>query len=228
MSEKKGMSAKTVTIAVAVIGAAATLGAALISNWDKGNDHSPAIQQTANGQGAVNAARDAYVTNNISKSPGEEAAERVQACEGQHGMKTSTERKNWTETAPAGNGGPEASVEHADFRSCEWPKSRYADADGFLEIKVSSVTGPGDFEASGVNMADRITAPCPQLTLSYQFGKQGDFQNEPSITVSADTIVTVDGKPWTGAHQSLPFYPDEGEFVVLRNDSYEIASARCQ
>ncbi len=224
------MNAKTVTLAVAVIGAVATLGAAFISNWNKSKDpsSSPPTNQTAIGEGAVNAGRDAFVTNNITtKSAGEEAAERVQACEVQHGMKSSTERQASTEPIPSRNGEP-AITEQVSFRSCEWPKSQFADGDGYLEIKVNSVAGPGDSEASGEDVADRIAAPCPQLTLSYQYGHMGYFDNEAPFTASANTIVGVDGKAWTGERTSLPFYPDEGELVVLRNDHYVIGSAKCQ
>lgn len=65
------MTAKTVTIAVAVIGAVATLGAALLSNSGKpvkSKDQASPLQQTSSGAGAVNAGRDAYITNNIAKS----------------------------------------------------------------------------------------------------------------------------------------------------------------
>lgn len=222
------MNAKTVTITVAVIGAVATLGAALLSNFNKTKEQSPSIQQTASGAGAVNVGRDAVITNNIAKSPGEESAERVQSCEVQHGMKTATEKKEWIEKIPPQNGEPETIVEHVNFRFCEWPKPRFADGDGYLEISLNSVTGPGDSEASGEDWADRIAAPCPELTVAYQYGHQGDFENIPPYTVAANSIVTVDGKPWTGKRTSLPFYPAEGEFVVLRSGHYLIGSAKCQ
>jgi len=222
------MSAKTVAITVAVIGAIATLGAALLSNSNKAKEQAPSIQQTASGAGAINVGHDAIITNNIAKSAAEEAAERVQACEVQHGMKIAEEKKDWVETIPPQNGDPETVVEHFNFRSCEWPKSRYADGDGYLEIRVNSVTGPGDSEASGEDEADRIAAPCPQLTVAYQYGHMGDFENKPPFTVAANTIVDVDGTLWTGKRSTLPFYPDEGEFVVLRSGHYVIGSARCQ
>ncbi len=221
------MSGKNVTIIVAVIGAVATLGAAVISNWNKSKEQSPSIQQTASGAGAVNVGGNATITNNIMKSQGEEAAERVQACEGQHGMKIASEKTELSETIPAAGFGSPKYVEHVSFRSCTWPRSGYADADGYLEVKVQSVEGPGESEASGVNIADRITAPCKQLTIAYQFGTQGNYENQTPFTITADTIVTADGKPWTNESGALPFYPDAGEFVVLHNDHYMIQSAKC-
>lgn len=227
MADKKTANATRVAIAVAVIGAVATVGAALVSNMNKARDRTPLVQQTASGAGAVNVGRDAIITN-IARSAGEEAAERVQACEGQHGMKNATEKKEWMETTPARNGEPEALTGHIEFRSCVWPKPPFADGDGFLEIRVSSVAGPGESEASGEDAADRITAPCQNLTLSYQYGHMGDFHNDPPFTVSANNVVTVEGNPWMGRRSSLPFYPGEGEVVVLRNGHYGIGSARCQ
>lgn len=221
------MSGKNVTLIVAAIGAFATLGAALISNWRPSKEQSPSLQQTASGAGAVNVGGNATITNNnIMKSQGEEAAERVQACEGQHGMKIASEKSESLETA-ATNSVPGKTIDHISFRSCAWPRSNYADADGYLEIKVQSVDGPGESEASGANVADRIAAPCKRLTVAYQFGSQQTYENQTPLTITADTVVTVDGQRWTNENGALPFYPDVGEFVVLHNDHYMIQSANC-
>jgi hypothetical protein len=221
------MTAKSVTITVAIIGAVATLGAAVLSNLHESKAPPPTIQQTASGAGSINVGRDAVITTNNIKSAGEEAAERVQACEAQHGMKTASEKTESTETIPARNGEPETFIEHTAFRSCVWPRSQYADGDGYLEIKVQSVDGPGESEASGTNRADRITAPCRQLMVAYQFEHMGAYENESPITITADTLVTSDGKSWKNENGALPFYPDAGDFVVLRNDNHVIQSARC-
>jgi hypothetical protein len=221
------MTTKAVTITVAVIGAVATLGAALFSNLNKPKESSASIQQTASGAGAVNVGGNAVFNTNNIKSPAEEAAERVQACEAQHGMKTASDKTDSLQTIPASDAGPQSSTEHISFRACVWPRSRYADADGYLEIKVQSVQGPGDNEASGTNAADRIAAPCQQLTVAYQFGSQGAYENTAPITITADTVVTVDGKPWKQADNPLDFYPDSGEFVVLHDDHYMIENASC-
>jgi hypothetical protein len=220
------MTAKSVTITVAIIGAVATLGAAVLSNLHESKAPSPTIQQTASGAGSINVGRDAVITTNNIKSAGEEAAERVQACEMQHGMKTASEKAESSETI-RGNGGPDQFVEHTAFRSCAWPRSQYADGDGYLEIKVQTVQGPGESEASGTDDADRITAPCQQLIVAYQMGHMGAYENESPITITADTLVTSYGEPWKNENGALPFYPDRGEFVVLHNGHHVIQSARC-
>ncbi len=222
----KAMSAKKGAITVAVIGAIATLGAAILSNSSK--EQSPSINQFASGNGSVNAGRDAVITNNnITKSAGEEAAERVQACEAQHAMKVSSEKTSSLETIPAKDGSPAEFIEHVSFRSCTWPKLRYADADGYLEIKVQSVQGPGEGEASGMDYADRIAAPCKQLKVAYQYGHMGVYENRDPFTINANSIVTLDGEPWKNEQGALPFYPDAGEFVVLHNGHNGISSADC-
>ena len=62
---------KKVAVAVAVIGAIATLGAAVLSNMNKSKEQTPSIQQTASGPGSVNVGRDAVITSNV-KSAAEE------------------------------------------------------------------------------------------------------------------------------------------------------------
>lgn len=219
------MSAKKGAITVAMIGAIATLGAAILSNLSK--EQSPP-NQIASGTGSVNVGRDAIITNNnITKTPDAEAAERVQACEIRHGMNSASEKSRSFETIPAKYSEPESFVTHISFRSCVWPKSSYADADGYLEIKVQSVQGPAEDEASGMDYADRIIAPCKQLKVAYQYGHMGYYQNGTPFTVTADTIVTLNEGLWKDENGALPFYPEAGEFVVLHNGHNEISSAGC-
>ena len=71
---------------MAVIGAVATLGAALISSLHGSKPQPASVEQTSSGDGAINVGHDAVI-NNTPKSASEEAAERVQACEEHHGMK---------------------------------------------------------------------------------------------------------------------------------------------
>jgi hypothetical protein len=219
-------SAKKVAIAVAVIGAVATLGAAILSSLNKSKEQSPSIQQTASGAGSINVGHDAVITNNM-KSAAEEAAERVQACEVRHVMKAASEKIESSETVPAKGYEEEKSVEHTDFRSCTWPKSRYSDEDGYLEIKVRTVSGPGEYEATGMTHADRFAAPCPQLSVGYGLGLQGDYSNEPPFIIKADTVVVRETQAIWRNDGSLSFYPEAGEFVVLHNSHYGLQSAKC-
>ena len=221
-------SAKNATIAVAVIGAIATLGAAYFSNSDKSKDQPAApaaVQQTSSGAGAINVGHDAVI-NNV-KSPGEEAAELVQACEQRHGMKVSLEKADSTETIPATAYDKEQVVEHIDFRSCTWPKGRYSDGDGFMQISVRTVPGPGEYEATGTTFADRIKAPCDRLVLGYGFGSQGTFDKEPPFTIKADTVMTGENHALWKNDNTMPFYPDAGEFVVLHNSHDSLQTAQC-
>jgi hypothetical protein len=166
------------------------------------------------------------------KSSAEEGAERAQACEVRHSMKTASEKTESNETIPAKfSGDHDQEVEHIVFRSCTWPRSRYADLDGYFEINVTTVDGPGDSEASGTNRADRISARCPQLRVAYGFGHMGDYKNLAPFVMTADTIATAYGEHWTRPDGNvsgyLPFYPDRGEFVVLHNDNDVISIAEC-
>jgi hypothetical protein len=220
------MNAVKGTIIAATIAGIATLGAAVVPMLSGNKEQAPSIQQNASGNG-VNVGRDYTVNANTTKSAGEEAAERVQACEVQHGMKTSSDKTQSDETIPATTVEPEKFIEHVQFRSCTWPVSRYADGDGYLEIKVQTVNGPGEDQASGTNEADRITAPCKQLRVAYQFGHMGDYKNLDPVTISADTVETIEGRPFVNTQGALPFYPESGEFVMLHNGNNVIQSAKC-
>jgi hypothetical protein len=180
------MESKKLAIVIALIGAAATLGAALI----------------------------AKPSDSRSRTDEVEAAERVQACQAQHGMRRSFEARQHS---------PEVTY----FMSCSWPKERYADADGYLEIRVEVADGPGDSNASGENYADRITAPCPKIQVSYSFGSQGHSEHGSPFSVNADAIVDVEGEAWTKSRADLPFYPERGEIVVLHNGRHGLDAVSC-
>ncbi|MGD0511479.1 MAG: hypothetical protein ABSA33_06625, partial [Candidatus Micrarchaeaceae archaeon] len=106
------------------------------------------IQTGPNANGAV-------TNNNIITTPkslGEVAAERVQACEVRHNMKIASEKSVSDETQPSQySGDTDHYIQHIAFRSCRWLSSRYADLDGYLEITITTVDGPGDSNASGTN-----------------------------------------------------------------------------
>jgi hypothetical protein len=222
----KPTGSNRVMIAVAVIGAVGTIGAAIVTLTKPKDQTTPSVQQISSGAGAINAGRDAIVTNNL-KSPSEEAAERVQACEERHGMKQAVEKAESNETIPASTGADEEIVLHIDFRSCSWPAASFADGDGFLQIRVRDVRGPGEYEATGITEADRFTAPCSHLLVSYGFGHMGEFSSEKPFRIDADTVIVRETQETWKNDGHLPFYPDRGEFVVLHNSHYSLQSAAC-
>jgi hypothetical protein len=147
------------------------------------------------------------------------AAERVDACMGRHGLSSAKQ------------------ISHADDEElgydttialCSWPPAVGADADGYREITVRTVNGPGENEATGESWADRIAAPCPEVFLSYTFGKQGQFSHLPPLRAVPNSIMTVDGEPWDGSSIELRFYPQRNEIVVLHNSSYFLDDATCE
>ena len=115
------------------------------------------------------------------------------------------------------------------FSTCVWPAPPWADPDGYSEIIVREDPGPGETEASGVSVADRIDASCTELEVAYSFGKQGDFDRRPPFEVIRGQIVTADefGELWNGDERALPFYAERNEAVVLRTLSYWLDFVRC-
>jgi hypothetical protein len=219
---------RKLAITVAAIAAVGTIIAAVIATGNKPKEQVPSTQQTSYGSGAVNVGRDAFISNNV-KSPAEEAAQRVQACEERHGMKSAFEKSESEETIPATNIEEAQYISHITFQSCAWPKSPHSDEDGYLEIKIRTVKGPGDAEYTGTTYADRITAPCQQLEVQYQLGHMGEYHNEDPFVVKADTVVVRETQHlWRTEDGSLPFYPALGEFVVLHNSHYGLGSAKCR
>jgi hypothetical protein len=220
-------SGKKTAIIVAVFGLVGTLGAALIANMHKSGESSPGMQQNATGPGAINVGRDATIINNL-KSTAQEASEQVRACEQQHGMKLAFEKLQSTEKIGNRDGYDPQDIERIDFRSCTWPKSTHSDEDGYSEIRLRTFKGPGQYEATGATVADRITAPCSQLTVTYGFGSQGAFENEPAFDIHANTIAMSEDHTIWKNDGTLSFYPEAGEFVVLHNSHYGIQSAKCK
>ena len=107
--------------------------------------------------------------------------------------------------------------ETVKFAQCEWPPPEDAKADGYYEIEVTAVEGPGRSEAEGETVVDRISAPCQKLKMSYSFAHM-DVRERRTFEVTADSIVTWEGEPWEGkVPGDLGFYPDRGEFVVVRS-----------
>lgn len=113
------------------------------------------------------------------------------------------------------------------FAECKWPPESYSEADGYSEVRVITVDGPGGSEAEGSTEVDRFFAPCEQLNLSYSFGNQGYFELLPSFVVKENSVVTPEGNPWQGEIRTLNFYFERGEIDVVRNLSYVLNKAEC-
>ncbi|HTJ36004.1 MAG TPA: Hsp70 family protein [Dactylosporangium sp.] len=146
-----------------------------------------------------------------------EAATKVADCERQHKM---TKAKQTDD-----NG---AGVQQ--FKTCEWPPSKLADADGYWEIIVNSVQGPGDSEATGMSIADRVNGPCETFEMTYDYGHMGESSHLQPFKVPRGSIwiTTVNGgERWDGDRSTLPFYQDRDEAVVLTSGHYGLVTAAC-
>ena len=114
------------------------------------------------------------------------------------------------------------------FKECKWPPPVYAQADGYSDVVVTNVVGPGTDEASGASEADRIVTGCAKVQLAYSYQNMGVDQPNAPITLSSGDIVTIEGNPWVkDSPAPLPFYPNRGEMDVIRNGRYRLDSAVC-
>jgi len=130
------------------------------------------------------------------------------------------------------------------FSFCAWLPPAWADRDGYSEIIVRTVPGPGLSEASDANEADYIKIPCHTVQLTYDFESQGDFEHQPPFTANAGDVLAEDGPLPTDASQSpatanagdvlpsqyrskLSSYPLRDEVVYLHNDKQGLYSASC-
>jgi hypothetical protein len=133
--------------------------------------------------------------------------------------------------------------EQRTYATCDWPPPPGASPDGYRAITVTTVDGPGEFEATGSTFADRVESRCKVLELDYQFGFMGDFEPLPAIRgrpgqtrrlvfelpergeqARSDAVAWSPGE---GEERSLPFYPARDEFVVLHNNQTVLEDARC-
>src|SRR5262249_48177714 len=146
-----------------------------------------------------------------------QAAEKVAACELLHKMTSATQIVD-------------NKSGFMEFKTCEWPPSKLADADGYWSIRKNEEKGPGDSDASGMDYADRIFGPCKVFEVTYDYGHMGDLRHLRPFMVArgAIAITTYDGgETWTGDRSTLPFYPDRDEAVVLTSSHYGLVSIRC-
>ena len=150
-----------------------------------------------------------------------EVAEQVRLCMQQHGLSKAHAILKDSFSIP------EIPGDGTLFAECNWPPQPHSEPDGYSEIKVVNVAGPGLSEAEGSTEIDRFFAPCQTLTLSYSFGNQGNFEHLPSFVAEANAILTPEGSRWQGDIHTLNFYPVRNEIIVVRNLSYRLDRVEC-
>jgi hypothetical protein len=155
-----------------------------------------------------------------------DADRQISRCMQLHGLPE--QRSVFREPSSEGPAGPvQLPGETVKFAQCEWPPPAHAEADGYYEIEVTAVEGPGRSEAEGETVVDRISAPCQKLSLSYSFAHM-EVRERRTFEVRADSIVTWEGEPWQEkAPGDLKFSPERGEFVVVRGLRSTADSATC-
>jgi hypothetical protein len=116
------------------------------------------------------------------------------------------------------------------FRGCTWPAPAGAEADGYTEIAVTSFDGPGESEAEGMTVANRVRSSCRDVELVYLFNNQGTFVQEDPTIISKGEIRRVEGgSVWIpgNAAEATAFAPRRDESIVMSNGRYKLDSARC-
>jgi hypothetical protein len=83
----------------------------------------------------------------VTAAPPIESAQLIQKCETTHGMSQRSERN-------ANSAG-----DAITFSAWAWPPPPSADPDGYTRIVATAAQGPGQSNASGTNVVDRITGP---------------------------------------------------------------------
>jgi hypothetical protein len=178
------------------------------------------------------------VTTGPSPSEGSrtDAVFQVRECMRLHRMpkansKSTTSTKS-LEGEPEGlSGGPAGAAEVRIFRSCSWPPAKWADPDGFNELKVITIDGPVEGAASGLDVADRFFSDCHQVEVLYTFVHQA-HEPMPPIRVTRGHIIEhateKEWKPKVGdATMGLGFGVQRDEAVVLRGSHVKFDSAKC-
>lgn len=140
----------------------------------------------------------------------------IEQCESRHSLSTQSTSKTPSDTVTV-------------FDSCVWPPPLYADADGFTEITAQLAQGPGQGESSDATMVDRITGPCHQFRLTYDFGFQGDLQHLQPFTAPPGMVTSLDkpGIAWSPGVPALSFYPSRAEVDVVHNDHNALSDVKC-
>jgi hypothetical protein len=155
-----------------------------------------------------------------SQSSAALAAEQVRACMQQHGL-SEAHAVLQNRSTPDPNSG-----ETTIFAECNWPPPSYSAPDGYSEIKVITISGPGLSEAEGATDVDRFLPPCDQIKISYSFAHQ-NFEQLPPFVAKGGSIVMPEGNPWPGDRLSLNIIFERREVDVVRNLSYILDEVEC-
>jgi hypothetical protein len=117
------------------------------------------------------------------------------------------------------------------FQRCSWPPSAGADADGYIEIRVSFAHGPNRAAEWPIGpYAYRIRSDrCDRYAVAFGLsGGTGTKSHPPAIEVAAGQIKTADGKRWRRRETGeLPFFQERNEAIVLSNDHYTLDGIEC-
>lgn len=154
----------------------------------------------------------------------ETAAERVESCMTQHGLKRATDFRQ--EKFSRAHYESTGEYSRRVFASCDWPPGAGAERDGYSEVSVIAANGPGRDEASSANTLDRIRATCKKVEVAYTTGAQGVTERLPPFQVELGSVLSAyDGRPWKG---DSPFpYPERDEIVLLRDSKISLDTVRC-
>lgn len=174
--------------------------------------------------------------------PPKEAAAEVRArhvrdCVGDHTLRQASQKRD-PEPGETDITKPDPLPEFAFFSqstyaTCDWPPPPGAFPDGYRAITVTTVDGPGEYEATSSNYADRVESRCKALELDYLFGSMGSFEHLRPIRGRPGQTLRHNGSAWRpgaageGEQRTLPFYPARDELVVLHNGKNVLEDVRC-
>jgi hypothetical protein len=157
------------------------------------------------------------------------AATQVASCEKTHSLSGQSQKVETVATASPLND-PTAALVTDTFSSCDRPAPAWADADGYSQIVVTQVTGPGTSNAEGDDFADRVTGPCKAFELQFTWGHMGSTSTVGPFRLPVGMITEAAPNPgtaWTGDRSKLVFYPAPNEADVLLTDDYVVDRATC-
>jgi hypothetical protein len=155
-------------------------------------------------------------------------AEELRKCQELRGLRTTPQKV--IEEYPADQSDSTGLYRKTTFSSCTWPPSDATAGDGYSEVVAIFARGPGDSEASGATLLDRVTATCPTVQFTYQLTAQGSFNTLKPFTLKRGAVAYAgDGHatPWTGKWEANSPYPAPDEMVILHDGKMSLAMARC-